>query len=259
MAKEMFNILAFERREKIMHHLYRDKKAFVSTLAEEFKVTEETIRRDFEKMEKEGIVTRTYGGATLNLHTNEDLPYQTRNAINIEAKKNIASKMNELLHDGDTIMADTSSTVLESLKEIQLQKSKITLITNSIIALQEFSNSSFTIISTGGELRTKSMSLVGTVSASTVEHYNADIALLSCKSLSMTHGITDSNDPEGDLKRNMAKKATKVILLADHTKFDKVAFVKIMNFDQINCIITDQKPSKEWLEFLNSKSIELIF
>ncbi|WP_099224813.1 DeoR/GlpR family DNA-binding transcription regulator [Listeria costaricensis] len=252
-------MLAFERREQILNTLYKEKKVFVSALAESFDVTEETIRRDLEKMEREGIVTRTYGGATLNIHTNEDLPYQTRGTINMEEKKAIARHVSEFINDSDTLMADTSSTAFEALRELAVQKNHLTVITNSVIALQEFSQNQFHLISTGGSLRAKSRSLVGPLSHEALKRYHVDTAILSCKGLSRQKGITDSNDPEADLKKIMLEQANKVILLADHTKFDEVALVKITDFHLIDVLITDQKPSDEWLTFLEEQQITVIF
>ncbi|MDQ0178020.1 DeoR/GlpR family DNA-binding transcription regulator [Bacillus chungangensis] len=249
----------FERREKILEYLYKDKRVYVSRLAATFNVTEETIRRDLEKLEKEGIATRNYGGAVLNAHTNEDLPYQTRNTINIEEKINIANKLLPLINDGDTLMTDTSSTVFEALKILCKERENLTIITNSVIVLQEFTNVNHTIISTGGTLRKKSRSLVGTVAHNTVQNYNVDVALFSCKGISLAHGITDSNEPESDLKRLMNQQATKIILLMDSTKFDKIGFIKMFDFDQLDYLITDKKPQEEWISFLEKYGVTVLY
>jgi len=71
--------------------------------------------------------------------------------------------------------------------------------------------------------------------------------------------IIDSNEPECELKKMMLKQANKVILLADHTKFDKIAFVKLANLDGIHHVVTDQKPSDSWLERLEKLNIEVIY
>lgn len=252
-------MLAFERRERILKELYKNKKIYVNQLAARFNVTEETIRRDLEKMEKEEILTRSYGGASLNTHTNEDLPYQTRNTINIEEKQTIARRLAKIIGDGSTIMADSASTVLEALKELGHSKEDITVITNSIIVLQEFMQSSLNIISTGGHVRQKSKSLVGSTTKESIQKYNVDYAIFSCKGISMEHGLTESNEPESDVKSSMYEQANKIILLVDHTKFDKIAFVKIFGIDKVDYLITDEKPSEEWLRFLEECSVKVIY
>ncbi|MCI1574759.1 MAG: DeoR/GlpR family DNA-binding transcription regulator [Weizmannia coagulans] len=253
------DMLAFERRDKILNTLYREKKVYVANLAKEFQVTEETIRRDLEKLKKEGIVTRTYGGAVLNLHTNEDLPYQTRFTVNMEAKQNIAGKLQPLISDGNTIVADASSTVLEALKELNRTKEGLVVLTNSAIALSELAQSNIQLLSTGGALRKRSNSLVGSVAEHAVRQYNVDVALFSCKGISMVRGITDSNEAESHIKKEMLKQANKVILLADKSKFDKIAFVHFADFSAVDFVVTDEKPSDEWLRFFKDHQVDIVY
>ena len=250
---------AFQRREKIIQDLHREKKVFVSKLATDFGVTEETIRRDLEKLEKEGVLTRNYGGAVLNAQIHEDLPYKTRNTRNLEKKIKLANLLLPLIKDGDTIMADSSSTVFEALKIIDPERNHLTIITNSVFLLQEFNDSDHTIISTGGTLRKKASSLNGSVTRQTILNYNVDVALFSCKGASMMNGITDSNEPACEVKRAMNKQATKTILLVDSSKFDKVGFVHMFNFEEIDYLLTDTKPSEDWITFLENHNVIALY
>ncbi|OBZ18271.1 DeoR family transcriptional regulator [Bacillus sp. FJAT-27264] len=251
-------MLAAERRKKIIDLVHQDKRVLVSDLSRMFEVTEETIRRDLEKLEKDGIVSRTYGGAMLNRHTNEDLPFVTRNALNTEIKRNIALKALDLINDGDTLMVDPSSTAFEFLKLLET-KNNLTIITNSVNILHDFANSGMNIISTGGSLRYRSLSLVGPVAHDTIQRYNVDTAVISCKAIDLDKGVTDSNEPECELKKYMLRQADKVILLADHTKFDKTAFSKLIELSNIDYLITDRRPSEAWLERLSRDNIELLY
>lgn len=155
-------------------------------------------------------------------------------------------------------MVDPSSTSFEFLKLLG-NKSNLTIITNSINILHEFANSSLNIISTGGSLRHRSLSLVGPVAHDTTQRYNVDIAVISCKGIDMEHGVTDSNEPECELKKYMLRQAEKVVLLADHTKFDKTAFAKLVELSRIDVLITDRKPSDTWLKLLSGKNVEVLY
>lgn len=75
----------------------------------------------------------------------------------------------------------------------------------------------------------------------------------------MTGGLSDSNEEESELKILMQQQANKVILLADHSKFDRTAFIKLFSFDRVDYIVTDEKPSEEWIKFLNNYHISLIY
>ncbi|MBY9077351.1 DeoR/GlpR transcriptional regulator [Paenibacillus sp. HN-1] len=250
---------AFERRDKIVNELYRYKKVHVADLAQKFNVSEETIRRDLDKLDKEGIAKKNYGGAILNVHTNEDPSYTSRHQINLEAKANIASNVLDLINDGDSIMTDSSSTAFESLRKIIEVKQNLTIITNSLMVLSEFQHSGHKLISTGGTLGPQTGSFVGTTASYTIQKYNVDVALISCKALSMTKYISDSNEAESELKIQMQRQANKVILLADHTKFDRIAFVNLLSMDQVDYIVTDKKPPDEWIDFFQKNQVSLVF
>lgn len=251
-------MLAAERRKKIIDLAHQEKRVLVSVLSRMFEVTEETIRRDLEKLEKEGILSRTYGGAMLNRHTNEDLPFTARNIMNTDIKQNIAIKAMDLINEGDTLMVDPSSTSFELLK-LLTNKNNLTVITNSVHILNDFSGSEMNIVSTGGNLRPRSLSLVGPVAHHTLQRYNVDKAIISCKGIDLDKGITESNEPECELKKYMLKQCDKVILLADHTKFDKVAFTVLSELERVDYLVTDQAPSEPWVRRLAELNIELIY
>ena len=115
-------MLAIERKRYIQDLLKREKKVIVADLAIHFGVTEETIRRDLEKLENEGFAQKIYGGAVLNESFNVDLPYLIRRRSNVEAKQYIADLIAEKIQDGDNIMLDSSSTALFVVKNIKSKK-----------------------------------------------------------------------------------------------------------------------------------------
>lgn len=250
---------AFERRDAIIHRLHRLRKVRVADLASDFGVSEETIRRDLDKLDKEGIAKKSYGGAVLNVHTNEDPAYALRHSVNLEEKRIIAENVLGLIGDGDSLMTDTSSTAFEALRRIFEVKKNLTVITNSLVVLSEFQHSGHKLISTGGVLGALTNSFVGPTASYTIQKYNVDVALFSCKALSMTGGLSDSNEAESELKILMQGQASKVILLVDHSKFDRIAFIKLFSFDKVDYIVTDRKPSDEWLEFFRQHQVSLIY
>ena len=253
-------MLAFERREEILAHMIQDKRVIIGELAESFGVSDETIRRDLKKLEKEGLLTRFHGGASTNQLINEELPYQTRNQSNIKEKQYIGKKLADIVKEGETLFVDSSSTSIEGIQELNKQnKSGVSIITNSVSLLTDLRDSKINIFSTGGELRSKSHSLVGVIAQEAIKHYYGDIAVFGCKGISINQGVTESNEAEKQIKRHMQKQVKKVILLADHSKFDQVAFVRLFSIDKINCVITDREPSKEWRDYFKNKGIELVY
>ena len=174
-----------ERLSVIKQRILAEKRVTVSRLSEEFGVTEETIRRDLEKLETQGLLTRTYGGAVLNTESAyECVSFYKRAALDVEAKQKIARKAAELLQNKTTVAADSSSTVMETLRLLK-DRRDMTLLTNSVEALRELSTGEISVVSTGGMLNRSSLSLQGAIAKNTLRNYNVDILLMSCKGLSM--------------------------------------------------------------------------
>lgn len=251
-------MLGLERRQKIMEKIQLDRKVYVSELAKSFKVTEETIRRDLEKLESQDLLRRSYGGAVIAESTSDELSYTRRSTINSESKLAIAEKAASLIHDGDTIMMDSSTTCQALLQRLKGQRD-ITVITNSIRLMSDFTNSGFKMICTGGTMRESSCALTGSIACQTLSKYYVDFAFISCKSIDLKKGIMESNESESRVKSVMMQQARKTILLVDHSKFDKTAFVKCDDFEHIDTVVTDDAPSKEWQEYFSEHHISLIF
>ena len=198
-------MLAIERRNAILAKLSLEGKVVVSDLAKEFDVTEETIRRDLEKLDKDGLARKTYGGAVKNENFNIDLPFHVRKQTNVESKRQIAAQISEMIHDGDYVMLDSSTTALNVIKNI-LDRKKITLITNSIEILIELCNKpDWMVVSTGGVLKEGGLSLVGYQAERMVSGFHVDIAICSCKGLDGEMGVTDSNERDSEIKKAFFK------------------------------------------------------
>ena len=252
-------MLAIERRNAILSKLYLDGKVIVSALSQEFDVTEETIRRDLDKLDKEGLVKKSYGGAVLVQNFSTDLPHSVRKKANVEAKQKIAEKISALFQDGDCIMIDASSTALLLLNYIRNLKN-ITLITNSVEALIELSDKDdWNVFSTGGKLKKGSLSLVGPSAEKTIRAFHVDYAVCSSKGVDITRGITDSNEKDSEIKQAIFAAADRKILAVDSSKFDKISFVKVCETRDVDTIVTDSKPSDRWVEHLKENNVDLIY
>ena len=236
-------MLAIERKNQILTILQDEKKVVVAELSAKFGVSEETIRRDLEKLEKEGYVVKAYGGAVLNENAQKDLPSMVRRKTNIVGKQRIAELISARIKDGDSIMLDASSTALYIAQKIK-DKKNITLITNSVE------------ISTGGIMAEGAMALIGTYANSMVERLHVAKTIVSCKGLEKRRGITDSSEVHSSTKRAMLAAAEKKILAVDHLKFDRSAFDRVCGFENIDVIVTDRRPSSEWMKVFEKYGIE---
>ena len=111
-------MLPIERKNAILQRLMLDGRVIVAELAESYGVTEETIRRDLEKLESEGYAKKTYGGAVRNDSMTLELPYTVRKQTNVSGKKYIAERIGALITDGNSLLLDSSTTALFTVKSI---------------------------------------------------------------------------------------------------------------------------------------------
>ena len=105
----------------------------------------------------------------------------------------------------------------------------------------------------------KTLSLQGQVAKDTVQRYHVNIALISCKGLDLEKGVTDTNESEAEVKKCMIRQAEEVALLVDHTKFGRTAFAHLLDFEDIDYLVTDERPDDEWIQLCREKNIQLIY
>lgn len=250
---------AAERQEQMKQYIQAADRVTVAELSGHWGITEETVRRDLDKLESQGSVTRVHGGAIWNgfVDTGGE-HFVRRHKINAREKGYIALKAAEVIHPCETIIADASSTVLEALKAVGDER-RLTVITNSSKICDGSFEPAYNLICTGGIYNWKSLSFQGESALESIRKYRVDLAILGCKALDLDLGVMDSYESEAVVKRVMVEQAGKVAILADHTKFDKVALLKLMDLGDISYIITDREPSKEWVSLCRIAGVGLLY
>lgn len=245
-----------ERKAKIVDLLGAQSSVSVSILADMLHTSKETIRRDLKDLEAEGILTRTHGGAILNVNTpnvgaaakygdavlNNEYPFALRHVRNIPAKKVIAQKAASLIENRDTIFIDNSSTTLFLLDYIP-RELHLTIITNSIKVLLEAAkteNPNLSLISLAGFYNCNNYSVYGTRTIKSAEEFFPNKTFISCTGVTLNKQLTDISLNEVDTKLAMMRKSEETYLLVDHTKFEINGPFYLSGFDAIDCIITDR-------------------
>lgn len=252
-------MLLAERRQVILERIRATSRVVVGELSAEFGVSEETIRRDLEWLEQEGVAIRTYGGAVLKQADQAPPPYATRKNTSVEGKIAIAQLLAGMVQSGDTLMVDESSTATFAVRAIRHLK-EITLITNSLNILQEVSGQdTWRIISTGGVLKPDIMALVGPQALRTISSYHVRYAVLSARGINTQLGVADSSDSVVQVKQAMMRAAESAILLADHRKFDRTGFVALGRLEDFDQLLTDREPALEWRKRLEDSKVQLRF
>lgn len=251
-------MLAKERRNEILAQLKDEGRVIVADLSKKYEVTEETIRRDLEKIENDGFAERTYGGAVLKENDKEELPYLVRKRSHVEVKKRIAEKIGDMIRDGDHIMLDASTTALFVARQIRSKKN-ITVITNSIEIMLELSDvKGWKVLSTGGAMREGTLSLVGYQAERMVDGFHVDKVIISCMGIDYHKGFTDSNELDAGIKKQMLASATTRIVAADGRKFGRISFTRIADFSEVDVIVTDYAMDEEWQERMKDCGVQVV-
>ncbi len=252
-------MLAIERREQILELLREQKRVLVGELSRQYSVSEETIRRDLERLEREGYATKTYGGAVFREEAQNEPPFSVREKTNVREKQSIAALVADLLRDGERIMLDESSTSVFIARQIAAKRN-LTLITNSLEVMLSLSSSTgWNILSTGGSLKANSLALVGNQAENMIRTYHVNTAIISCKGLDEGYGLSDAGDDSAQIKRAMIDAADRVILAVDHSKFDHISFVKLCDLQKIDLLVTDREPGPMWQELFREAGVECLF
>ena len=248
-------MLALERRNLILEKLQAEKRVVVSELSQLYEVSEETIRRDLDKLEKEGLATKSYGGAVINEDVSIDLPFNIRKNQNVSGKQQMADIAASLVQEGDHIFLDASTTAVFIAKALK-EKERLTVITNSMEILLELSDvSGWNIISTGGVMKEGYLAFLGS-KTDAIRSYYVDKVIISCKALDHEWGIMESQEAFGTTKKAMIASGREKILVVDSTKFDQTAFSVAGKLRDIDVVVTDRKPSEKWLAHFAEEGVE---
>ncbi|MBO5371055.1 MAG: DeoR/GlpR transcriptional regulator [Clostridia bacterium] len=251
-------MLAPERQKFILDELFKDGAVTVSKLATQLSVTEETIRRDLEKLEKKESLRRTHGGAVPIDDTTYELSLEKRKSTNVEAKQKLASIAASYVFSGDTIFLDASTTTFFMAKELKKLKN-ITVITNSLRVVAELcSCEQIKLIAVGG-LVSANQSFVGTLAERSIkESYFANKMFFSSKGVTKDIGILESNEQECGIKQNMLVNSETKYFLCDSGKIGRVSFAKLAGLSDIDYLVTDKMPDEDFVATLADNNVKLI-
>lgn len=246
------------RQKKILDMLMRDGVVKTSELQSSLGVSIETIRRDFNQLEKGGFLVKTYGGAMANkqVYVKPDLAtWQVRMKSSIPEKKAIAQHALKHVAAGSLLAMDSGTTTFELAKHLNKCKD-ITVITNDINTADEILRSGANQIFLLGGMVTGNGSTNGYLAKQVLNNFSQiDMYIFSCDGVTIEDGFTTSSLENNELKRILAEKAVKRIALVDNTKFNKKSLFKISGFEHVDIVITDSLTPQYFVDQIREKGI----
>ncbi|MDR2608880.1 MAG: DeoR/GlpR family DNA-binding transcription regulator [Treponema sp.] len=247
-----------ERRNDIVFKIRKSRIVKVNDLMDEYHVSIETIRRDLEFLESEGYLRRVYGGAVLNDFYRPEQALSQREQTNYLQKQAIGKLAVDFIEDGDTIYIDSGTTTIELTKHLG-EKRNLTIITNALLIAREamISNYDCRVIMLGGELRRNELATSGTGTTADLNNFYMTKAFLSAGGISLKSGVTEYDLHDAENRRLIPRRAEKIIMLADYSKFGITTMNYIMPIEDISVLITDWNVPESVLEPYRSRGIEI--
>jgi DeoR/GlpR family transcriptional regulator of sugar metabolism len=247
-----------KRRQLILEYIQQHDIVEIDEISKQFSISVPTVHRDLIQLEEEGFLRKVRGGATSQPSKIYETSYQNRSRLFPDEKKRIAKYALRFIQDDMSVMLDNSTTVL-SLARLLGGFHGLTVITYFQEIIQELSRPGyqFSLVSTGGELNRTHMTLVGPIVEATLKDMHVRTAFISTSAVNPALGIMHPYSDECRRKQLIIQAAEEVVLLVDHSKFEKTALNIVAPLSKIKRIVTDQALDPESTRLILNQGVEL--
>jgi DeoR/GlpR family transcriptional regulator of sugar metabolism len=254
------DVFARERQEHIVRIVEEHGRARVGDLAARFGVSAVTIRKDLVTLESERRLVRTHGGAIAVDRSRPELAFEIRERLQADEKLRIGAAAAALVHDGESIVMDASTTALSVARHLKDRRgwSQLTVITNGLRLASELAgHPGITVLMLGGRVRWEALSVVGQLGDGLFKRINVQKAFLGAAGFTPDSGLADATDEEAQIKRAMVAAAREVIAIVDHTKWERAAFATFCPTDRISVVLTDEAAPDAMVRTLVDRGVEV--
>jgi DeoR family fructose operon transcriptional repressor len=239
------------RLHSVLQLLKDNTSASISDIAEQFQVSEMTIRRDLQKLAEQGQIIRIPGGARIERWRGMERTFNERLGNMSPAKRSIGKAAAALIRDGESVVLDSGTTTLHVARELRSRRG-IVVVTFSLAVLEELASSEEVRVElTGGVYRASSHDLIGHGVAESLRSIYADHVFFGAAAVSLTRGVM-VHDP--DAQREMLKAGRQKVLLVDSSKIGIEATYRLCGIEECDLILTDSQLPKEMLARLQEQT-----
>jgi DeoR family fructose operon transcriptional repressor len=256
-AHGRLTLLAEERRLQLLAYARSEGRVDAADAAERLHVAVETIRRDLELLQRQGVMRRVHGGGILVDRFPAEYSVAVRRTQNSEIKSRIAEVASQYIPSSGTIIIDAGTTT-EYLAPYLRDKSELTVVTNSLNLSLAIGESKTNVIVIGGRIRPITLSTVGTLAMSSIGEIFASVAFLATNGIDAKAGLTTPDIEEAEVKRSMVRNSQECIVLADSTKFGQRFGSRFADLDSIDRLVTDINAPSQSLETLRAFDLEVV-
>lgn len=248
-----------KRIQDMENFLIENGSSTLEQLCSTFNVSENTIRRDINQLIQNGLVKKVYGGVIISNKNNNLNSICHPSQLNYSKELDIiGEKAASMVNDGDIILISSGTTSYYMVRHLK-NKKDITVITNNIFVIIEALNyDNIKLIVLGGDIHKSTNSIIGLEALVSLEKMNTHKVFLGTNGLSINTGFTNSSNFEVEIKKAMVKASDKIIVMADHTKFDVVSLYTFLGFKDVDVLITDQLPNAQYIDCFAQNNVQLI-
>lgn len=249
--------MRFDRINEMEQYVLQCRTVSLEDMANHFEISMSTLRRDVNTLLDRGHIRKVYGGVAA-MENFTPVPMSVRSSKNREAKQRIGLLAASLVEDGQTIFLDSGSTVLCLLPHLEERKN-VTIVTHSLSAMYEASKyPNLNVIALGGLYSSSTNSYVGISTLEALDHISVDTVFIAATGISLERGLTNTTYFEAEIKRRVVLRGSRVVLLADHTKFDFISTLSFFDFKDLFAVVTDKQPSQAYMNVIDSNHIRLL-
>jgi len=247
-----------DRQLQILQLVERQQRISVANICATFEVSEATARRDLEALAAEGKIQRVHGGAIALMKAPPEQPILQRQDEQAQEKIRIGLAAAALVQDGETIFLGSGTTVLEVARNLR-GRHNLTVITNSLPVVNTLAGAvGITVLCLGGMLRDSELSFIGYITEQALAEVHADKIILGTRAISLEQGLTNDYMQETMTDRAILKAGREVIIVADHTKFGRVAVALLAPIESVNIIVTDKETHRDFLDDVKERGLRVI-
>lgn len=248
------------RRKQILEALREKGGVRLTELSEELAVSEMTIRRDLDALQKDGLIERVHGGAVLAQLGTEEPGFEKKALREQDEKAAIADAAAALVKPGSAVALSAGTTTWALARRLS-QHEGLTVVTNSMNVWNELQRGAArgtTVILTGGEFRTPSDALVGPTADASIRSFYFDTLFLGVHGLDPVAGLTTPNISEAETNRVFISRCRRLVVVADHTKWRTTALCSMAELSAVGTLVTDEGLPEEAKRQLRSQIGEVV-
>jgi len=252
MAERRNQSMQADRLTLIRRHLYIHGPTGVHDLARAVETSLATIRRDLQRLEEQGLVLRTHGGAEIAGSLGGEIGFESREHHNLRAKRAIADHAFELVRPHSAIFLDSGTTVLQVARRLRLDPLPLTVFTNSLAIVDALVGCDpIEVILLAGRVRQTNRSVVGALAEQVMEGLWFDQLYLGASAIQSDDAIATLDSDEARLNGSMLRRSTEKYLLVDSAKFGRHATFRVAPITDITTIFTDDALDAAWIARLD--------